>query len=148
MVWEGVGIRVGVGIGLQTSTLISFLYNVNNKTDRHINSNLHYEPNINISNNSYLKALYLRVEWAGEGDHRLPRKPTFHTRLLMTSALRPAAILDGLKATPSSSILKLLPAKVAFCQILLSIYFLFHSPLGGKVSEICSPVFPKRPRAR
>jgi uncharacterized membrane protein YkgB len=93
----------GVGIRVQTSTLISFLYNVNNTAGRHINSNLHHKPNINITTNSYLKTLYLRVDWAGvRGNLRLSRKPTLLSHLLMTSALRPIAILDGLKTTPST----------------------------------------------
>jgi hypothetical protein len=65
MLMEGFGIRVVVGIGVQTSTLISFLYNVNNTAGRHINSNLHHKPNINITTKSNLKTLYLRVDWAG-----------------------------------------------------------------------------------
>jgi hypothetical protein len=144
--WERVGIRVGVGIGVQTSTLILFLYNVNNTAGRHINSNPHHEPNINITTNCHIKTLYLRGRGQGRRISFFLGNP--HSTLLMTSALQPATILDGIKSTPITSILKLLPAKAAFCQILLLIYFLFHFSLGDKVSEICSSVFPKRPRAR
>ena len=93
-VWNRGRNRVGVGIrvGVRTSTLILFLYDVSNAARRHTNSNLHHKPNINITNNSHLKTLPT-MTGAGMGDLYLPRKPTLHTHLLITSALRPAVIL-------------------------------------------------------